>query len=70
MMRFYPVECANCGHKFEAAASVAMMLGFNHGHARCSRCSEFLHLRIIPDADGDEMDSMLWSDYLALEQAG
>ncbi len=62
----YPWVCPVCQEdKYTAAKSMGMEMGSNHGHISCQTCKTFLHLRLVPDLDGDRMEAQEWEAYLA-----
>ncbi len=64
LRRWYDLICPKCGYDQHAAPSMFMEMGFNSGHGKCLKCSAFLHLRIVPDLDGDAMEAAPWDDHM------
>lgn len=56
--RAYPFACFKCGHGAFAAKSLCMTeFGINSGFAQCSKCGAYLTLKMVPDLDGDRMET-------------
>ena len=58
----YDVKCCVCGHEFYFTPSIMMFLGINSGHGSCSKCKNFLRLKI--NQETGEGSSLLFKENL------
>lgn len=64
MKEQYNFTCPNCFYEQSATPSLFMKIGYNDGCGGCMNCDAFLHLEIVPDIYGDEMEATFWDGYL------
>jgi len=60
----YTFTCPKCGYEQWCAKSMAMECGHNSGHGSCLECKTFLHLKIVPNLDGDKAEATVYEEFI------
>jgi len=61
----YPFTCPVCKVSLDAAPSILMQMGMNHGGGSCLHCKAFLHLDI--DEEAVTMKADTYEDFVKRE---